>query len=215
MKDNYMKQIHILFIINFVMITIASIVSVSAAILFDANDVSFNNASSGLASSDVQSAIDELYSESNDYSSLRAKIYPVGSIYMSYTDDTVAKVQARFGGTWEKFAAGKMIIGVDSNDTDFNAPLKTGGSESHYHAASDLRAKIGAFNSNQSAIGYVATSAWDPATGAGAANTTYGISYGSAYTKNVFNHFTVVYGITNTKPNVMQYRAIYMYRRTA
>ncbi|MBP3766581.1 MAG: hypothetical protein J6G98_05315, partial [Bacilli bacterium] len=36
-------------------------------------------------------------------------IYPVGSIYMSTTDNTVAKVQAKLGGTWEVYGDGKMI----------------------------------------------------------------------------------------------------------
>ena len=37
------------------------------------------------------------------------KIYPVGSIYLSTTDNTVAKVKARFGGTWEVYGDGRMI----------------------------------------------------------------------------------------------------------
>ena len=37
-------------------------------------------------------------------------IYPVGSIYMSTEDDTIEKVQKRFGGTWEVYASGRTLV---------------------------------------------------------------------------------------------------------
>lgn len=58
-------------------------------------------------------------------------IYPVGSIYISVVDDTVAKVQARFGGTWESFGAGRTLVGVDPNDTSFDTVEETGGAKSN------------------------------------------------------------------------------------
>ena len=58
-------------------------------------------------------------------------IYPVGSIYISVTDDTVAKVEARFGGTWESFGAGRTLVGVDPNDTSFDTVEETGGAKSN------------------------------------------------------------------------------------
>ena len=44
-------------------------------------------------------------------------IYPVGSVYISTTDDTIEKVQNRFGGAWEKYSEGRTIIG-DGTTTD-------------------------------------------------------------------------------------------------
>ncbi len=41
--------------------------------------------------------------------------YPVGSIYMSTEDDTIEKVQNKFGGTWVRYAEGRTLIGVDDN----------------------------------------------------------------------------------------------------
>ena len=38
------------------------------------------------------------------------EIYPVGSIYMSTEDDTIEKVQSKFGGIWEKYASGTTLI---------------------------------------------------------------------------------------------------------
>ena len=54
-------------------------------------------------------------------------IYPVGSIYMTVSDDTAAKVKARFGGTWVAWGSGRVPIGVNTSDTSFNTVEKTGG----------------------------------------------------------------------------------------
>lgn len=60
-------------------------------------------------------------------------IYPIGSIYMSINSIDPGDI---FGGTWERLAKGRTLVGVDENDTDFNQPSKTGGSKtnSHTHA---------------------------------------------------------------------------------
>lgn len=55
-------------------------------------------------------------------------LYPIGSIYMSIQDTNPSVF---FGGTWERIAQGKTLVGVDENDSDFNASSKTGGEKSH------------------------------------------------------------------------------------
>ena len=60
-------------------------------------------------------------------------IYPVGSIYMSANNNNPSSL---FGGTWISWGNGKVPVGVDSNDPDFNAAEKSGGSkklQSHSH----------------------------------------------------------------------------------
>jgi microcystin-dependent protein len=52
------------------------------------------------------------------------EIYPVGSIYMSTEDDTVEKVQSKFGGTWEKYSQGRTLIG-EGTGTDSNGLIQT------------------------------------------------------------------------------------------
>ena len=46
-------------------------------------------------------------------------IYPVGSVYISTIDDTVEKVQNRFGGTWQVYGEGKTLVGYKSGDSDY------------------------------------------------------------------------------------------------
>ena len=53
--------------------------------------------------------------------------FPVGAIYMSTTSANPSTFWT--GTTWQAFATGKTIIGIDTSDTDFNSVNKTGGSK--------------------------------------------------------------------------------------
>lgn len=61
---------------------------------------------------------------------LNKNIYPVGSIYISVKN---TNPNSYFGGTWVAWGSGRVPIGINSNDTDFNTAEKTGGSKSHNH----------------------------------------------------------------------------------
>lgn len=63
--------------------------------------------------------------------SVFSAIYPVGSIYMSATMSTAAQVQAAFGGTWVAWGAGRVPVGVDTTQTEFDAVEETGGEKTH------------------------------------------------------------------------------------
>ena len=51
---------------------------------------------------------------------------PIGSIYFS-TDNKNPKNY--FGGEWERFANGKVIVGIDETQSEFNTVNKIGGSK--------------------------------------------------------------------------------------
>jgi microcystin-dependent protein len=53
--------------------------------------------------------------------------FPVGAIYMSTTSVNPGTFWTNT--TWQAFATGKTIIGIDTSDTDFNSVNKTGGSK--------------------------------------------------------------------------------------
>lgn len=57
-------------------------------------------------------------------------IYPVGSIYMSVNS---VNPQTLFGGTWVRWGNGRVPVGIDTSQTDFNTPEKTGGTKTHNH----------------------------------------------------------------------------------
>jgi hypothetical protein len=59
-----------------------------------------------------------------------ASIYPVGSIYMNATSSTNPATLIGFG-TWVAFGAGRVPVGIDSGDTDFDTAEETGGAKTH------------------------------------------------------------------------------------
>lgn len=61
--------------------------------------------------------------------------YPVGSIYINASVATSPSILFGFG-TWENFGAGRVLVGIDSADTDFDTQGETGGHkslQSHIH----------------------------------------------------------------------------------
>ena len=53
-------------------------------------------------------------------------IYPIGSIYMSVNN---VSPQVFIGGLWERWGVGRVPVGIDESDSDFNAPEKYSGSK--------------------------------------------------------------------------------------
>ena len=57
--------------------------------------------------------------------------YPVGSIYMTATLSTAADVEAALGGTWVAWGAGRVPVGVDASQPEFDTVEETGGEKTH------------------------------------------------------------------------------------
>lgn len=63
------------------------------------------------------------------------QVYPVGSIYMSVNTANPGNL---FGGTWESWGTGKVPVGVDASDVNFNSVEKTGGKKTHTLSTSEI-----------------------------------------------------------------------------
>ena len=68
-----------------------------------------------------------------------AAVYPVGSIYINATNNTNPGTLLGFG-TWAAFGAGKVPVGIDSSDSDFDTAEETGGAKTHTLTTSELPA---------------------------------------------------------------------------
>jgi hypothetical protein len=66
-------------------------------------------------------------------------IYPVGSIFITTVNQDPSPY---LGGKWEAFGAGRVLVGFDSSQKEFNTILKTGGSKVHSHGNGNLAAAI-------------------------------------------------------------------------
>lgn len=100
-------------------------------------------------------------------------LYPIGSIFFTTVDKNPSEY---FGGTWVQWGSGRVPVGVDSMQSEFNYAEKTGGTKtvdlshshtvnSHIHSLASGWAKIGRCNNYMEGIAYK--------TGSGAGSTTY------------------------------------------
>lgn len=62
-------------------------------------------------------------------------VYPMGSIYMSVVNKNPSEF---FGGTWVPWGTGRVPVGVNTGDSNFNAVEKTGGETSHKLTVSEM-----------------------------------------------------------------------------
>ena len=61
--------------------------------------------------------------------------YPIGSIYLSVDS---ANPSTKFGGTWVAWGSGRVPVGVDTTDVNFNAVEKIGGEKEHKLTISEM-----------------------------------------------------------------------------
>ncbi len=82
----------------------------------------------------------------NTIFSLLEKAWPIGSIYFS----TVATnpVDLLGFGTWTAFGVGRMLVGLDSGQTEFDALGETGGEKVHTLTSSEMPAHTHVQNSH-------------------------------------------------------------------
>ena len=135
------------------------------------------------------------------------KIYPVGSIYINAAVSTNPGTLLGFG-TWVAFGAGKVPVGIDSSDTDFDTAEETGGS------------KTSALPNH--------THQWFDGTRSGASS---GIDFSSSFTSGSFNSsgvaddfsgdpdtgdfYTANPSSSPTISTIQPYIVVYMWKRTA
>ncbi|RDY30410.1 phage baseplate protein [Lachnotalea glycerini] len=83
------------------------------------------------------------------------KIYPIGSIYLSINNVSPAEF---IGGTWERFAQGRTLIGVDTNNSSYIDSQKIGGSETTTLQAKNMASHTHSFGWTGKPSGSASTS---------------------------------------------------------
>lgn len=128
-------------------------------------------------------------------------IYPVGSIYISISSSNPSYT---IGGTWQRFANGKTLVGVDEYDSDFNSPNRTGGEKAHQTTVEEMPSHAHQFNTE--AAGSPIALGWEngnnSAMRAKLENYTMGLP-------------TTSVGGNKPHNNLQPYITVYMWRRTA
>jgi hypothetical protein len=145
-----------------------------------------------------------------------AGAYPVGSIYMNAAVATNPATLLGFG-TWAAFGAGKVPVGLNAADSDFNTVEETGGTKdaiipTHTHAASSNSTSTDSGHTHSVARGLGASG-----TGGDALLSGSGVQSGSA-TANITTETTTTIasaGESATGKNLQPYIVVYMWKRTA
>ena len=118
-------------------------------------------------------------------------MYPIGSIYISVNSTNPSKY---FGGTWVSWGTGRVPVGVDTSQTEFDSVEKTGGSkylQAHTHRV------YSANNTNS----------------AGSSYNNIAFLNGAAITNNGQLRYTTSDG-TGNSGNLQPYITCYMWKRT-
>jgi len=147
---------------------------------------------------------------------LNAAAYPVGAIFTTTTTyaDSAAVVAAIGGTTWVAFGAGKVLVGLDSGDTDFDTSEETGAAKTASgtsgSTAADLAAHThtGAQRSNPGGTDNAGSCSADSEGGQATFHTQATKTTGSAGSGGGHTH-------TTSTSTVQPYIVVYFWKRTA
>ncbi len=131
-----------------------------------------------------------------DAAAINAIVYPVGSIFTTVSSTAPATLLGM--GTWAAFGAGKVPVGIDSGDTDFDTAEETGGAKTHTLSIAEMPAHTHATEGNDS---------HDPGFGVPYVDTKSGSTPNSNATTST--------GGGGAHNNLQPYIVVYMWKRTA
>lgn len=164
------------------------------------------------------SLIDEILESANIKGIIGPVMYPVGSLYINTTDSTNPATLLGFG-TWIAYAAGRVPVGIDSTQVEFDTIGETGGSKTHTITNAQLPPHWHSIFLN-TAHGDGEVSSYEALTAAlqGGGRFRYRGGTGQGHNGSGFMGNGEVDGSTRaaTAHNILQpYIVVYMWRRTA
>ena len=122
------------------------------------------------------------------------KVYPVGSVYINASVSTNPATLLGFG-TWMAFGAGRVMVGLDSSDTDFDSAEETGGAKTHTLTVNEIPAHTHTLDTS------------DQPAGTGSLEVAGGSPVGTKLTQST--------GGGQAHNNLQPYIVVYMWKRTA
>lgn len=159
-----------------------------------------------------------------------ASAWPLGSIFIAAVNTNPATLLGF--GTWAAFAAGRVLVGFDSGDADFDAAEKTGGAKTHTLTTSEMPAHThvqDAHGHNVTDPGHAHTQRHFPTATGGSTGQTVDTSMSGTQTNSGLSTTTATTGLTvNTATavnqntgggaahnNLQPYVTVFMWKRTA
>lgn len=134
---------------------------------------------------------------SHSLSDTMSRVYPVGSIYTSVNPTNPATV---FGfGTWESFGAGRVLVGLDATQTEFDTVEETGGEKTHTLTVAEMPSHNHSFSSDYPTSG----------------QSGYPLGANGAFLYGVTTCYTSSAGSGAAHNNLQPYIVVYFWKRTA
>ena len=124
--------------------------------------------------------------------------WPVGAVFISMVATNPATLLGF--GTWAALAAGRVLVGIDAGQTEFDTVRETGGAKTHTLDVAEMPAHAHVENSNGATTG--------PLRGWAAADT-------STNTPTATGYSTAPTGGGGAHNNLQPYQVVHMWERTA
>lgn len=161
--------------------------------------------------------------------------FPVGAVFISVVSTNPATLLGY--GTWSAFGAGRVLVGLDVGDTDFDTAEETGGTKtkaisahsgaavashtSHTHTYTEVPNHVHVQSVGTAATGALAGYTYDASTntsvasGYSTANPTGGVATGTTAGPSATLTHTVTQPDAHSDVNVVQpYVVVYFWKRT-
>lgn len=191
---------------------------INSSDLIDEDSMATNSASkvpsqqSVKAYADAREVAADAYADSI-VAAAKAALFPVGSIYTNAGVSTNPATLLGFG-TWTAFGAGRVMVGFDSGQTEFDTPEETGGAKTHTLTTAEMPSHthgVGTLNrlGNVGNVVNGATSFDDWPGSSGPISATNAI-VGHSWTGSLANE-----GGGGAHNNLQPYIVVYMWKRTA
>lgn len=137
--------------------------------------------------------------------------FPVGSIFISVVSTNPSALLGY--GTWSAFATGRMLVGINGADADFDTVEETGGSKTHAHTGPSHTHPVTVDASAALSTGGIIDDGGSVSGG--------GVGSGSDHHHGIAPHAHTASttasgtGATSTDSNMPPYVVVYMWKRTA
>lgn len=146
-----------------------------------------------------------ILNEGSISASLLSAAWPVGSIFISVVSTNPGTLLGF--GTWAAFGAGRVLVGIDAGQTEFDTVEETGGEKTHQLTLSEIPSHSHAGSSVTVDIGSPDTTGESERVGRGRNNSVFANHAGALN--------MVAEGGNGAHNNLQPYIVVYMWKRTA
>ena len=139
--------------------------------------------------------------------------FPVGSVFIAVVSTNPATLLGY--GTWSAFGAGRVLVGLDSGDTDFDTVEETGGAKTHTLTTAEMPSHTHTQDAHSHNISHVRSATTGAATTHIARTTDTSSTLGNDVSTDNATATNQNTGGGGAHNNMPPFITVYMWKRTA